>query len=277
MRLENIQSKLLTLIIGIALFVTIPLPVLADTGPKKSVTVEFDLPHEGTYYATLLSRDKSTGPWNYYETYESYNGMQGGANPMDKSEWTALHSSGDSYYFLSYGEVLENGGNTFDWSYYPPDDFKVLLYDAENKTYYLSGEMTRVHFSSCYKASVDKEAPGTLKVKEVQNWPQMLKNFLRRCLMTIIVELLIGLIFYRKLKELGVIVLTNILTQVFLNVAIFIFEWNFKWYDSRLMNVYYICEALILVAEGLVYMHVCEKYESKPSRIRPWIYTIIAN
>ena len=61
MRLENIQSKLLTLIIGIALFVTIPLPVLADTGPKKSVTVEFDLPHEGTYY---YIENKITGTFN---------------------------------------------------------------------------------------------------------------------------------------------------------------------------------------------------------------------
>ena len=47
----------------LALLLILPLPARADTGPKPSIVLNFDGLQDSTYYVTLLSEEKNTGPY----------------------------------------------------------------------------------------------------------------------------------------------------------------------------------------------------------------------
>lgn len=85
----NICTKKVFLAIFCILVLTIsfvPLPVNADIGPKPSVVISFKGLEGETYYATLLSKAESTGPYsvlkdgeskesNYADNNEDYNSI----------------------------------------------------------------------------------------------------------------------------------------------------------------------------------------------------------
>ena len=53
-------------VLCLLLALALPLPARADTGPKPSVKIEFTGSTGQPYYATLLSRESSTGPQSAY-------------------------------------------------------------------------------------------------------------------------------------------------------------------------------------------------------------------
>lgn len=63
MRRWTVAAVLLVLIL---LFAAVPLTAAADMGPKPSVRVTFTGVGEESYYVTLLSQAKSTGPYHVY-------------------------------------------------------------------------------------------------------------------------------------------------------------------------------------------------------------------
>ena len=80
----------------ILLFTMLPTTAMADIGPKPSVEIQFTGVEEGvTYYATLLSYHKSTGPASAWDE-----------NPLYSKEgdpiWKAFvdYKDSDGYYFL---------------------------------------------------------------------------------------------------------------------------------------------------------------------------------
>ena len=54
-------------VLCLLLALALPLPARADTGPKPSVKIEFTGSAGQPYYATLLSRESSTGPQSAYD------------------------------------------------------------------------------------------------------------------------------------------------------------------------------------------------------------------
>lgn len=143
-------------VLCLLLALALPLPARADTGPKPSVKIEFTGSTGQPYYATLLSRESSTGPQSAYdpEYPESAQYPEG-----QKDIWQAFvdYEDPDGFYFLQwFWECTQT--DLLDWNYRPPQAFKVLVFYPETGEYRASGIYERYAFDSYF--TVDLSQPG---------------------------------------------------------------------------------------------------------------------
>ena len=113
---------LLCMIMAISAF---PMTANADMGPKASVRIQFEHMGDELCYGTLLSKEKSTGPAS------AWDGRTESAQKeyMDPDIWEIFvnYKDPDGYYFLQRSWKVSES-KELAWTYYPPDDFKILLY-----------------------------------------------------------------------------------------------------------------------------------------------------
>lgn len=121
---------LLCMIMAVSAF---PMTVNADMGPKASVRIQFEHMGDELCYGTLLSKEKSTGPAS------AWDGRTESAQKeyMDPGIWEIFvtYKDPDGYYFLQRSWKVSES-KELAWTYYPPDDFKILLYYRKRKPLY---------------------------------------------------------------------------------------------------------------------------------------------
>jgi hypothetical protein len=268
----------------IASLVVLPVAAHADSGPKPSVVIEFEGLAQADCYVTLLSKRESTGP------YSAYDGNSGNARYEEGDEdyriWEKFVSyrDKDGYYFLQYFSKLDDTA-TFKWGYYPPEDFKILLYfPGEDRFIVSDGAYERYAFDSYYKVDASGLNPAAtesgLALHAVRNYHSTGEavSFLARVLITIAIELLIALPFgFRSRRQLWIIALTNIVTQTVLNVLLNLI--NYSYGPLLLLLNYFWLELLVITAEAVVYSFKLGQYsrKPKPSRGAPVFYAFVAN
>ena len=96
--------------------------------------------------------------------------------------------------------------------------------------------------------------------------------FLLRVVLTILIELVIGLIFgYRSSKERKTIIITNLITQILLNLAILLFD----YYMGLLVWIFIfpILEIVVTIIEAIVYLVKFKDHK----KFKTIIYSLIAN
>lgn len=274
--MKKIQKLLICFMLFILTF-SFPLVVSADTGPKPSVVVNFSGISDETYYATLLSEEKSTGPWNYGEEYYDYLGDE-------EVFWKfSDYEDADGYYFLGFMDDCTDD-NSLEWGYYPPERFKVLLYFPERDYFSCSTETyERYAFDSYY--SITLSAPGLDETGNVSSPPEMIVqksyNFtqetlslIARIILTIAVEIGIALLFgYRNRKSLNIIIITNIITQIVLNVLLNLINFH-NGYRSFLVN-YIWMEVVVFLIEAKIYSKYIDGKAVTFKRAVP--YALLAN
>ncbi len=236
----------------------------ADIGPKPSVTINFINAPDEPYYVTLLSSVNKYGPWNEVvsEEFNTDDSLKADAYKAFKA-----YSDNDDFYFLDYVEQC-NDNNTFSWSYYPPSEFKIAIYSSKDKTLKVSEVIKRVAFDSYYEVTYGDE----LIVKEKIELGNKLLMFLLRVVLTILIELVIGLIFgYRSSKERKTIIITNLITQILLNIAILLFD----YYMGLLVWIFIfpILEIVVTIIEAIVYLAKFKDHK----KFKTIIYSLIAN
>ena len=69
--------KMISLLICMILIISLPVTAKADIGPKPSVRITFTGIEGETYYGTLLSERRSTGPATAWDGYEEYQDIEG--------------------------------------------------------------------------------------------------------------------------------------------------------------------------------------------------------
>ena len=272
------------LLLTAVLILMSPWSVLADSGPKPKVQVAFKNLKEGSCYATLLSETPSTGPaWaaDQGKFDEERYGIYG--NGIDKEGWMTLVNYQDSngYYFLQ--EVWKiDGGMELNWNYYPPQNFKICVYYPETGRILTSEPQTRYAFISRFTADLSaddgiKTGEGLITVKKDLAIVRESGYLLLRIVMTIVVELLIGLAFgFRKKPQIRIIILVNIITQILLNTALF-FAY-FRTGPRAYIGYGILLEILIIVIEALIYRKWLHQTEPKRSRTGIyWLYAFVAN
>ena len=235
----------------ILLFTMLPTTAVADIGPKPSVEIQFTGVEEGvTYYATLLSYHKSTGPASAWD-----------GNPLDSKEgdpiWKAFvdYKDSDGYYFLQeYWDCT--GKNQFRWGYYPPTPFKVLCYFPETDTYAVSGIYERYAFDTYYK--VDLSEGSVLKAKKNYDYTWETISLVARIVITILLEMGLALMFgYRHKKQLRFLAAVNIVTQILLNILLNVL--NFRIGHWAFVFYYVLLELLVILMESILYVLVLPK------------------
>jgi len=290
-------KQLLYAMLLLILIVT-PMSVSADIGPKPSVKVEFVGLEEEEYYVTLLSEYESTGPWSVNDSYYDYMGDEAVFQKF------AEYEDVDGYYFISYMEECSED-DIFEWNYYPPQKFKILIYLPQYDKFIIDDQICeRYAFDSYFTVdisdgnstvSIDKteNEEGTsskeytineeslekleLEIEENYAFSMEILSLIVRIVLTIVVELLIALFFYRRdTKAITVIVLANMVTQIVLNILLNVVNYNSGHYAFVFHYVW--MEIVVFVVEAIIYTKMIgQENKATGKKYHPWVYAAVAN
>lgn len=263
------------IIVFLCMVMLFPIGVNADTGPKPSVRIKFENMGDELCYGTLLAKEESTGPASAWDGKEENINL----SFVDRDIWEAFvnYEDSDGYYFLQWAWIVSDT-KELSWTYYPPNEFKVLLYYPETNTFMVSDVCKRYAFDTYYTVDMDGIEIGSIKYDDNLSSNQRLEAFKSyefknevkalgcRMLITVVVEMLIGLLFKFRNKELLYILFINVITQIILNVLLNIYT-GFGYYF-----VYLSLELLVFVIEAIFY---CLMFKKKK-----WhcvLYSVVAN
>ena len=262
-------SLLLRLLCLLLLLGCVTLPVHADTGPKPSVVVELTGLDGRECWATLLSTTHSTGPHSSIFRPTESGGRERNHNigygyPPDVPEYPIVkafmayeESDPEELYFLQFVQDCTGTGQ-FRWGYYPPREFKLLLYFPETDSFAVSGAfLTRYAFDSYFTADLSGLAlePGGVvsgvPVRESYDHSGELMGLAFRVLLTLALEGALALAFgLRQGKQLVVVLAVNLFTQSALNLAL---NWQVYHRGPDILLLYLLLEAGVTVTEWLLY------------------------
>lgn len=266
------KFKIYALLVLVVIGFFNPVRASADVGPKPSVTIVVKGGNpENEVYITLLSKTSRYGPYSAKESYEN-----------EISKKFSEFKDEDGYFYIDNHYKLKDG--KMHWSYYPPNDFKVLMYVPATDSYIVSETPLKTFaFKTFYNVSIPFEISNangnTIIVNPVRSYNigQEALGLSLRILLTIAVELAIALLFgFKHRKQLKTIALTNVLTQGLLNVLLF----AVLYFLGGLLFVlaYIVLEIVVFVIEAFIYMAKLKTADEKPvGTFTVWFYSFVAN
>lgn len=265
---------------------TEPMKASADTGPKPSVHVTFENMGDELCYGTLLSKTPSTGPAGAWDGTEDGKPIFNGANETVWRAFTEFKDE-DGFYFLQWFRRADEN-KALNWTYYPPQTFKILLYYPDRATesgaadnsagastrdsettaasgaFCVSDVLERYAFHSYYfvdMRNVQSETIGTIaKISATQGYDYSAEilGFFVRFIITLGVETLLALAFGLRTKRAFLTVLAaNGATQVALNILL-----NVQMHFNNVYGVlplYFFAELFVFVAEAALYCFILGK------------------
>lgn len=269
--MKNKTKYLIVLVLLLALFTG--LTVKADTGPKPSVNITINN-IDSDIYVSLLSKQESTGPYQKI-TEGDYE-----YNELDEIGLKFYeYSKTDDYYFLGNVKKLTKDNNIYRWTYYPPYDFKVICYiESTDEFVVTEGSLSRYAFDTYYQMDLEN-VNGTYvlnNIKKNYNYLGEVLHFLLRVVITLAIELLLAFFIFKfRAKAFLIIIITNIITQICLNVLLNVVNYN----SGSLMLIidYILLELLVLIGEMITYLILIKKYDKSYSAMKIVIYSIAAN
>ena len=270
------KHKVFSFIMCLMLVMAMTIPASADIGPKPSVQIEFTGMEGQTYYGTLLSMYESTGPASVWDGNPEHADYQPGEEGYDIWLKFLEYQDADGYYFLQWWWDCSET-NQLNWTYYPPTPFKILLYFPETDTFYVSPVYERYAFDSYFTVDMsDLDADPMVADKSYDNTWEII-SLAVRIILTIALELAIALLFgYREKKVLGFLAIVNAVTQVGLNVALNIINYNS---GSMIFTFNYVLlEILVFAIEAIAYAVLLKKFSGKEQKpVKAVGYALVAN
>lgn len=286
-------GKLFALLMCAITAVMLSVTASADMGPKPSVNVDFENLGDELCYATLLSRNKSTGPasaWDGVEEHAQHNENEYYSHvAYGYNVWKAFvdYKDADGFYFLQEAWQV-NETKKFGWTYYPPNEFKILLYFPETKTFAVSGIYESYAFDTYYTVNMDgvnltadynEELSTDARIEAYRSYNYRIEilSLIARIVITILIEMAIALAFgYFEKKQLLLLIAVNGVTQIILNVLLNVV--NYRSGELAFFVIYILLEMGILIGEAVLYFNLLNKLSKKQ---RPkWlavIYAAVAN
>ncbi len=270
----------------------LPAKVKADMGPKASVHIQFENMSDEVCYGTLLSKEESTGPasvWSGWEDDARVKEKYPFSYYFKRDIWEAFvnYEDPDRYYFLQEGWTVSET-KEIAWMYYPPSSFKILLYYPETNTFVSSDIYERYAFDTYYTVdmqgiqmnSVDYNdnlsTDERIEAYRSYDYRQEMLTLSIRIILTILIEMVVAICFgFRTKKQLLVLTLVNILTQVLLNVALNMIEYNAGPMAVKLF--YVLLEAVVFGIEAVFYCTVLKKISVKKNNGFYILYSFVAN
>ena len=203
--------------------------------------------------------------------------------------WKAFvdYAENDDFYFLQEAWQI-NETKELAWTYYPPNEFKILLYFPETGEYAVSGVYERYAFDSYFtvnmdgvKLSVDYNeelsSDDRLNAYKSYNYGVEIGSLVARILITIIIEMGIALLFsYREKKQLLLLVGVNSGTQIILNVLLNIINYNSG--EMAFVVFYVLFELVVFAIEAILFYHLLNKISIKQKpKWHAVVYALVAN
>ena len=253
----------------------VPSAAYGDIGPKPSVVIDFEGLEGSTYYVTLLSNVKSTGPFSVIkeDNKDSYRYQEGDKDYNIFLKF-AEYKDKDSFYFLQYfKECTET--HQFVWSYYPPHVFKILLYFPDTDSFIISDRSyERYAFDSYFTAKVS----GTeITVEKSYDYKGEIISLIVRFALTFMAELGIAFLFdFRERKQVCFIMLVNVITQIMLNFTLNVI--NYLSGEMAFVIIYILLELLVFITEAVLYKLYLKRISIKEiPNWKPGLYAFVGN
>lgn len=224
----------------------------------------------------MLSKYDSTGPASAWDGSPEYAHYQPGDE--DYEIWLKFveYQDSDGYYFLQeWWDCSDN--NQLNWTYYPPSPFKILLYFPETDTFYVSPIYERYAFDSYFAVDLSSFDSDGLMAHQSYDYTWEIVSLVARILLTIALELALALVFgYREKKVLGFLAVVNIITQVILNVALNVINYNS---GSMMFTFSYVLfEILVFAIEAVAYAILLKKFSTQKQKKGKTVgYAFVAN
>jgi len=238
-----------------------PLSAHADYGPKPTTTVTLvGMRSVDLYYVAPLSQT-AFGPWTIATSVDDF---REGDTPTAIDDQYLAFSDPDGFFYTTRRYSECQGYDQVKWGYYPPDPFKVLIYIPENQVFVVTPVIERTTFDSYVSLRLDGESYKALAPSEIVTLPEkaivhtysVLPSFFSlvgRILVTLTLELGIALIFkYRSKQQLGAIALTNLVSQLALNLVL-ILTYIYNGGGLTYWLVFALGEFLVFIGEGIFY------------------------
>jgi hypothetical protein len=270
------KHKVFAFIMCLMLVMAMTIPASADIGPKPSVQIEFTGMEGQTYYGTLLSMYESTGPASVWDGNPEHADYQPGEEGYDIWLKFVEYQDADGYYFLQWWWDCSET-NQLNWTYYPPTPFKILLYFPETDTFYVSPVYERYAFDSYFTVDMSDLDADSMVADKSYDYTWEIISLAARIILTIALELAIALLFgYREKKVLGFLAIVNAVTQVGLNVALNIINYNS---GSMIFTFNYVLlEILVFAIEAIAYAVLLKKFSGKEQKpVKAVGYALVAN
>lgn len=259
------------------------IPARADIGPKPSVLISLEGLDGEPCYGTLLSKTENSGPYQHLDT-GAYARYEPGDKDYEIYQKFVEYQDADGFYYLQFlDECTETGG--INWDYFPPVDFKVLLYFPEQDRFVVSDTAYESYaFHSFYRVDVSavveavrEGEEATFTARPQYRYGREAAALLVRIFLTIAIELGIALAFgLRERKQLVFLAEVNAATQIILNVLVSVV--NYKEGALALVLCYILLEGIVLFIELLAYVTKLRWISDKSLSIGKAVYyTLAAN
>lgn len=264
------MKRIAAIIACLLMLALLPTAALADMGPKPSVRIGIEgLDPDEPCWGTLLSEEASTGP------SRAYDGENARVGEAGEDVWRAFvdYEDPDGYYFLQELWPCSEEGQLW-WTYYPPEEFKLLLYFPETGEFVSSGKCSAYAFTSWFDARL---SDGELALSKSYDYSGAIVNFAVRCALTVALECAAAYFLFRlrtpgRLKAVAAV---NVITQLALNLVVNIIAYLAG--SFMIAFRFFLLECLVFAAEGALYdMFFRRAGEPVPVK-RCWALSLVGN
>lgn len=264
------MKRIAAIIACLLMLALLPTAAFADMGPKPSVRIGIEgLDPDEPCWGTLLSEEASTGP------SRAYDGENARVGEAGEDVWRAFvdYEDPDGYYFLQELWPCSEDGQLW-WTYYPPEEFKLLLYFPETGEFVSSGKCSAYAFTSWFDARL---SDGELALSKSYDYSGAIVNFAVRCALTVALECAAAYFLFRlrtpgRLKAVAAV---NVITQLALNLVVNIIAYLAGSFMIALR--FFLLECLVFAAEGALYdMFFRRAGEPVPVK-RCWALSLVGN
>ncbi|HIT30441.1 MAG TPA: hypothetical protein IAC26_06335 [Candidatus Scatomorpha stercoravium] len=264
------MKRIAAIIACLLMLALLPTAAFADMGPKPSVRIGIEgLDPDEPCWGTLLSEEASTGP------SRAYDGENARVGEAGEDVWRAFvdYEDPDGYYFLQELWPCSEDGQLW-WTYYPPEEFKLLLYFPETGEFVSSGKCSAYAFTSWFDARL---SDGELALSKSYDYSGAIVNFAVRCALTVALECAAAYFLFRlrtpgRLKAVAAV---NVITQLALNLVVNIIAYLAG--SFMIAFRFFLLECLVFAAEGALYdMFFRRAGEPVPVK-RCWALSLVGN
>lgn len=248
-----IQNILRRISMVLILMAALGIYAFADFGPKPSVVVEFENAGDQEYYVTLMAKEDKLGSPYSRVTAEDQ------PETDDIAIWNRLVAYEDPDGMVFAGNVQKlTGDGAYVWGYYPPSEFRVLIYFPDTDSFVESSEILEQYaFDSYYQMDFNdlpenwNDAVAAIPVTRKYNLLWQITAFLLRLAVTVAVECLLAVLFgFKGKRQMLLVLAVNCATQLAMNLLILDESVGlFVFYVLQ----YALIEVGVILAEGLVY------------------------
>lgn len=248
-----IRNILRRIFIVLILMAALGIYAFADFGPKPSVVVEFENAGDQEYYVTLVAKEDKLGSPYSRVTAEDQ------PETDDIAIWNRLVAYEDPDGMVFAGNVQKlTGDGAYVWGYYPPSEFRVLIYFPDTDSFVESSEILEQYaFDSYYQMDFNdlpgnwNDAVAAIPVTRKYNLLWQITAFLLRLAVTVAVECLLAVLFgFKGKRQMLLVLVVNCVTQLAMNLLILDESVGlFVFYVLQ----YALIEVGVILTEGLVY------------------------